>query len=148
MKRVLPQSIQGRLALLMGALVLTAAITTLIGIVNAASFQQQLALVERYAVILQKNSDSRADLLRMQASIKGAFIVGEYSPQDYGDYWRYSEQFDDFLYAKSLQGEPVEGILGQLALLDDQANTFFEQLSGEDPDWDALSVINLEQIDP
>lgn len=148
MKRVLPQSIQGRLALLMGALVLTAAITTLIGIVNAASFQQQLALVERYAVILQKNSDSRADLLRMQASIKDAFIVGEYSPQDYGDYWRYSEQFDDFLYAKSLQGEPVEGILEQLALLDDQANTFFEQLSGEDPDWDALSVINLEQIDP
>jgi class 3 adenylate cyclase len=148
MKKVLSQSIQSRLSLLVGALVFIAAITTLIGIVNAASFQQQLALVERYAAILQKNSDSRADLLRMQASIKNAFIVGQYSPQDYGNYWRYSEQFDDFLYAKSLQGEPVEGILEQLALLDDQAGAFFEQLSGEDPDWDALSAINLEQIDP
>ncbi|MDX9991413.1 MAG: adenylate/guanylate cyclase domain-containing protein [Anaerolineales bacterium] len=148
MKRLFPQSIQGRLALLIGALILTTAFTSLMAIVNAASFQQQLALVERYAVLLQKNAEARADLRRMQTTIKNALIVGEYSPQDYGDYWRYSEQFDEFLYAKSLQAQPVEDILEQLALLDDQANTFFEQLSAENPNRDALSAVNLAQIDP
>ncbi|PKN92509.1 MAG: hypothetical protein CVU44_15355 [Chloroflexi bacterium HGW-Chloroflexi-6] len=148
MKKALSQSIQSRLSLVVGALVFIAAITALIGIVNAAAFQQQLALVERYATILQQNSDSRADLLRMQTAIKNAFIVGQYSPQDYGDYWRYSEQFSDFLYAKSLQGEAVDDIQQQLTLLDEQADVFFEDLIDDNPDWEELAATNLEQIDP
>lgn len=148
MRNVAPKSIQARLAWLVGALVFTGTVVALLGIVNAAAFQQQLALVERYAAILQRNSDARADLLRMQSAIKNSYLAGEYSPEDYGDYWRYSEQLGEFLYAKSLGGELVEDIDKQLNLLDEQVDAFFEEQSEENPDWNALAVKNREEIDP
>lgn len=148
MRNIAPRSIQARLAWLVGALIFTGTVVALLGIVNAAAFQQQLALVERYAAILQRNSDARADLLRMQSAIKNSYLVGEYSPDDYGDYWRYSEQLEDFLYAKSLRGEMVDEVYEQLILLDEQANDLFEELSDEDPDWATLAAVNLEQVDP
>lgn len=149
MNKALPKSVQGRLALLVGALVLTAVVVAMLLILNAAAYQQQLALVERYSAVLQANADARADLLRMQSAIKNTYLVGDYSPEDYGAYWRYSEQLDDFLYAKSLQGEDVGLLLSQLAALDEQADDFFNQINGEDePDWNALTETNLTEIDP
>jgi hypothetical protein len=125
MGKLLPGSIQGRLALLVGALVLTAAVIAMLAIINAAAYQQQLALVERYSTVLQANADARADLLRMQSAIKNTYLVGGYSPEDYGFYWRYSERLEEFLYAKSLQGEQVESLQEQLWALDEQAENFF-----------------------
>lgn len=149
MNKALPKSVQGRLALLVGALVLTAVVVAMLLILNAAAYQQQLALVERYSAVLQANADARADLLRMQSAIKNTYLVGDYSPEDYGAYWRYSEQLDDFLYAKSLQGEDVGLLFSQLAALDEQADDFFNQINGEDePDWNALTETNLTEIDP
>lgn len=149
MGKFLPRSIQTRLALLVGALVLVAALVAMFTIVNAAAYQNQLAQVENYSTILQANANARADLLRMQSAIKNTYLVGSYSPEDYGAYWRYSEQFDEFLYAKSLRGEPVEALQQNLYNLDEQAEAFFEQLSGEEiPDWEALTETNLYEIDP
>lgn len=149
MNKALPKSIQGRLALLVGALVLTAAVIAMLAIINAAAYQQQLAQVERYSAILQANADARADLLRMQSVIKNTYLVGGYSPEDYGLYWRYSERLDEFFYAKSLQGEQVEALQEQLWALDEQAEDFFEQISvEEEPDWEALTQTNLFEIDP
>jgi|GEM_PF-3070128 len=149
MNKALPKSIQGRLALLVGALVLTAAVIAMLAIINAAAYQQQLALVERYSAILQANADARADLLRMQSAIKNTYLVGGYSPEDYGLYWRYSEKLEEFLYAKSLQGEQVESLQEKLWALDEQAEGFFQQISEEEePDWGALTETNLFEIDP
>jgi class 3 adenylate cyclase len=148
MGKLLPQSIRGRLALLVGALILTAALTALTVIVNAAAFQQQLTLVERASAGLQQNANARADLLRMQSAIKNTFITEEYRAQDYGDTWRYSEQFDDFLYAKSLKGEDVAELQENLYRLDELIETFFDGLQADEPDWDALSNINIDEIDP
>lgn len=149
MNKALPKSIQGRLALLVGALVLTAAVIAMLTIINAAAYQQQLALVERYSTVLQANADARADLLRMQSAIKNTYLVGGYSPEDYGAYWRYSERLDEFFYAKSLQGEDVELLQEKLWALDEQAQDFFEQISAEEePDWNALTETNLFEIDP
>jgi class 3 adenylate cyclase len=148
MRNLLPHSIRGRLALLVGALILTAAWTALIVIVNAATFQQQLALIEQSSATLQQNAEARAGLLRMQSAIKNTFITEEYRAQDYGDYWQYSEQFDDFLYAKSLKGEDVTEIQNNLARLDEMVVSFFDSSLEDDPDWDALSAVNIDEIDP
>jgi class 3 adenylate cyclase len=149
MKRVFPQSIQGRLALLVGALTLTAAVTTLLGIVNAAAFQQQLAIVENYAVTLQKTTNARADLLKMQISAKNVFVTEDYRAQDYGNYWRYSQQLDDYLFAQSMRNMPVEQMMNQNALLDEEVNAFFEEIYlDDDPDLAKLAQTNLENIDP
>ncbi len=148
MKGILPKSIQGRLAVLVGALTLIAAITTLIGIVNAATFQQQLALVTDYAAALQQNANARADLLKMQIAIKNTFIAEDYRAQDFGNFWRYSEQFDDYLYLQLLRNEDVESLMAQNAEVADQSSAFFDQMVQEDTDWARLASVNLEQIDP
>ena len=148
MKGILPKSIQGRLAVLVGALILIAAITTLIGIVNAATFQQQLALVTDYATALQQNANARADLLKMQIAIKNTFIAEDYRAQDFGNFWRYSEQFDDYLYLQLLRNEDVENLMAQNAEVADQSSAFFDQMAQEDTDWARLASVNLEQMDP
>lgn len=148
MKGILPKSIQGRLAVLVGALTLIAAITTLIGIVNAATFQQQLALVTDYATALQQNANARADLLKMQIAIKNTFIAEDYRAQDFGNFWRYSEQFDDYLYLQLLRNEDVENLMAQNAEVADQSSAFFDQMAQEDTDWARLASVNLEQMDP
>ncbi len=157
MNQLPAKSIQARLAFLIGALVLTAAITALIGIVNAAKFQQQLAQVENYAATLQQNADARSDLLKAQIALKNTFITEEYRAQDYGDYAWYSQRFDEYLYMQSLRGKPVADLKTQNDLYKTQSNDFFTEIDAvqsgestlEDDEVNAiLAQMNLDEIDP
>jgi class 3 adenylate cyclase len=151
MKKFLQKSIQTRMALLIGALVLAAAITAIIGIINAASFQQQLAVMEDYASTLQQNSDARSALLKAQLAIKNTFISDDYRAKDYGDFEHFSQQFGEYLYSLSLRDEDnqtTQDLIAQNDKFVEQAETFFTKINDENADLVELSRINLEEIDP
>jgi class 3 adenylate cyclase len=146
------RSIQTRMALLIGALVLTAATSATIGIINAAAFQQQLASVENNAFKLQQNSDARSALLKTQLAIKNTFISSsEQRNQDYGDFSRYSEQFHEYVYSQSVRNNTpleVQDLLDRNNISVAQTKDFFEKLNAGGTDAQELTRINLEEIDP
>jgi class 3 adenylate cyclase len=139
------------MALLIGVLVFTSAITAIIGIINAASYQQQLAVTEDYSTRLQEYSDAHSALLKEQRAIKNTFISEDSRAKDYGDYWRFSQQFNDFLYSLSLRdkgSQTVNDLIAQNEKLTVQTEAFFTKLDDENADLSELSRVNLEEIDP
>lgn len=151
MKWLLPKSIQARMALLIGALVLVSAITAINGIFNASTFQMELAVIEDYASKLQQNSDARSALLKEQLAIKNTFIGEDYRAKDYGDVWRFSQQFEEYLVSLSLRDEmnqTVQNLITQNDKFIDQSGTFITKLEDENANIAELSRINLEEIDP
>lgn len=148
MSRFFPQSIQARMALLVGCLVLLAALIAMLGIFNAAQYQQQLSLVERYALTLQENSRARLALAQAQLAAKNTFIAEEYRAGDYGDFYRHTQQVNDYLYAESLRNRPVDDLRRESETFLEQSEDFFILLDQQEADYEQLSRINLDQMDP
>jgi class 3 adenylate cyclase len=151
MKRFSFKSTQVRMAWFIGALVLAAALNAVIGIINAAAYQQQLAELHGYTAMLEKHSNARISLLKQQLAVKNTFISEEDRVQDYGNLERYSDQFEDYLYTQQLQ-HGNDGQVAQLVqsseTLYDQLETFFDLLFTEETSYEDLAPLILEQIDP
>jgi class 3 adenylate cyclase/polyhydroxyalkanoate synthesis regulator phasin len=151
MKWLLPKSIQARMALLIGALVLVAASSAMTGIINSAAFQQELAIVENYAFALQQNSDARSALLKTQIAVKDILISGtEQRAKDYGDFVRFSRQFHDYLYSQTLRNNDnpaVQELLDRNEISTEQNKAFFDELNSPNADAKELTRINREEID-
>jgi class 3 adenylate cyclase len=140
MGNLLPKSIQSRLALLIGALTLTAAFTIVIGIVNAADFLQQLAEVQRTSATLREYGEARKTLSELNASYKnvliGALRAEEFRAYEYGLLYRYYEKTLDFIYAREFSGEDVsalQDLFDDLGVqIDDSLNLLFELEESDD----------------
>jgi adenylate cyclase len=151
MKWLFPRTTQARIAWLIGALALAAAINAILAINNAASFQQQLAQVESYTAALQQHSDARASLLKELLAIKNTFISTEGRAKDWGDQERYANQFGEYLYFQEMRDgkdAAVQTLLDQNKTLGEKIVTFFEKLLADDPDIEELAALNLDGIDP
>lgn len=152
MKWLLPKSIQARMALLNGALVLVAAISAMTGIINSAAFQQELAIVENYAFALQQNSDARSALLKSQIAVKDMVISSaEQRTKDYGDFIHFAREFHDYLYSQSLRNRAdpaVQELLARNDISTQQIKAFWGELNSPNADVKKLTRINREEIDP
>lgn len=148
MRTMFPNSIRGRLALLTGCLTLVAAFTAMLVISNAAAFQQQLSEIQQISNELKQNADRRADLFKMQSAIKNTFITEEYRPQDYGDYWQYAQQIENFIYAQALKGEDLSMIDEKWRRLNATTELLFAEMQKDEPEWSILSDLSLNEIDP
>jgi class 3 adenylate cyclase len=151
MKRFLPTSVQTRLALLIGALALTAAISAVLGIISAASFQRQLADAQAYAAAAQQSADAHSNLLKTQVAIKNTLMSNEYRAEDYSDYWLNSDAYDYYLFSQALRRED-EPIVQELTQNSDdlgkQTLALFDALDGENVDFESLKATELDKIDP
>jgi class 3 adenylate cyclase len=140
---------QARIALLIGALTLAAAINAVTSIIQAASFQQKLAGLQRYTQAIEQHTQARVDLLKLQLAIKNTLIT-EDRAKDYGDWYRYQSQLADYVYLQQLEAgdDPTtQDLLLQNDTLTQQGDEFYAKLDPESSNEEAISI-NLEQIDP
>lgn len=146
------KTIQARMSLLISLLVLVAAANAVIGIVNAASFQQQMEELQSYTDALKSHAVARTSLLKSQIAVKNTFISNEDRNQDYADLDRYTARFGDYLYEQILRGsenDPTLAALDENAYrFDEQVSHFFDRLFASDSTAEELIGINLDQIDP
>lgn len=151
MKKRNRQSIQVRMAALVGALALTAAIMALVTIFHAAQFQEQLAVVEKYAVALQGNTNARLALASSQTAVKNTLISGlvdEERAEDYGAFYAATQTFDEFLFSESLRNRPVEALQEENEAFHRQVEQFYDTFYQDEVDYEQLVAINLEEMDP
>ena len=140
-----------RMATLIGALVIAAALNAVLGILSASIYQQQIAELQEYTAILDQHSFARVSLLKQQLAVKNAFLSQEVRAQDYGNIGRYSQQFNAYLYDRQLQygsGEQIAELTKNNEDLNTQIDLFLNRLSKGKSSANELAWINLEKIDP
>jgi class 3 adenylate cyclase len=141
---------QARIALIIGALALSAAVNAVIGIINAAQFQQQLAELQMYSAQVDRHVQARTSLLKQQAAVKNMLILQEDRARDYGEFYRHLDRIEAY---RDLQVMPAEiddvtlTMLGYSEDYEDLANNFVHDIYNE-VDSDAWVERKLQQVDP
>lgn len=151
MKRPFPTSVQTRLASLIGALALIAAISAVLGITSAASFQQELADVENYATSVQQGAEAHSNLLKTQVAIKNALMTNEYRAEYFSDYWLNSDAYAYYVFTQTLRNESdpaVQKLNQNHDNFGEQTNALFESIDAENADFESLNTTELDKIDP
>jgi len=142
---------QARVALLVGVLALTAAVTTIIGMVNAAAVQQDLVEIEQYASLLDQHAQTRASLLKQQIAVKDVTLTQAGRAYDFGMVYQTQSQIDEYLYQQEMEywEEPVlEGLADSNDLLNEQIDQFLVKMNEENIDPEAMTEDVLDRIDP
>jgi class 3 adenylate cyclase len=86
-----------KLMLIIGMLALVAAISAVVGINNAASFNEQLYELRYSALSLDRDASARADILAGQVALKNYILVEDARLRYPGDIARYEQQIWDYL---------------------------------------------------
>jgi len=142
---------QARVALLVGVLALTAAVTTILGMVNAAAVQQDLVEIEQYASLLDQHAQARASLLKQQIAVKDVTLTQAGRAYDFGMVYQTQSQIEDYIYQQEMEywEEPVlEGLAASNDLLSEQIDQFLVQMNEENIDPEVVTEEVLDSIDP
>ncbi len=145
-------STQTRLFLVFGLLSLVAAFIAVGGIINAASFQEQIAQLRARSQSLEDSNVARAELVREQLAIKNALLSDD--PKDWAGVFEHGGQFENYLNSASysVASDQETQLLDEIWGLRDQysagldpiyASTYEENF---DPQEALLTV--KDQIDP
>lgn len=137
MNRLVPKSIFTRLALLIGALTLTATITAVAVIISTASFQQQLVDVDLYAASLRQGAEAQANVLKTQVALKSILLAAaQGGATGSGDFRLYSHAFSDYLSIRRLQASDdpdMQSLLQAYANFEEQSSVLFAPPADDGP---------------
>jgi class 3 adenylate cyclase len=142
---------QARIAILIGALALSAAFNAVIGIVNAAKFQQQLGELQSYTDSLEMHNQARTSLLKQQMAMKNMLISEEDWARDYGELFRHQNMVYEYLDLQAMQAEIDEhtyNLLEDSEAYEKQVSVFIDYLDDETNHWEEEVTFNREQVDP
>ncbi len=142
---------QARVALLVGVLALTAAVNAIIGIVNAAAVQQQLAEIEQSAGFLDQHARARASLLKQQIAVKDILLTRADRAKDYGVFYQNQTLLDDYVYKQQMElgDDPViEDLAAKSEQFYDLTDQFLIKMDNPDADPEENTSDVLEVIDP
>ncbi len=143
------RSTQARVAALTGALALLAVVTAVVGVINAAVMQEELAYLKDLTVSLEQHADARAAVLKSQVATKNILLTENERTKDYGDEFRYLEDVYSYAYSQALVWE--EDVLVDLnASLDawgGARDDFMERAWNDDLSPETTALM-LEELDP
>ena len=146
------RSTQTRLFLVFGLLSFVAAVIAVMGIVNAAGFQEQVNLLDTSAQALGRSGSAQANLAREQLAIKNAILS-----EDQNDWVRqfdFSSRFYEFLNSEYLNttSDEQDQLLGEISTLrqqyDAEMDSIFSMLSGDQIDPQAALLTVKQNADP
>lgn len=106
MRKFLSMSAQSRLFVVFGLLALVAAVNLVVGILNTASFQEMVTYLRISALALERSGRAQANLVREQLAMRNVLLSD--SPEDWGQVYTFSGQFDDYLYSEYLNSLSAE----------------------------------------
>jgi len=135
-------SVQTRLFVVFGLLVLAAAVIAVIGLINAARFQEQLASLEASALALERAGRARSDLAQEQIATRNALLSDD--ARDWGQVFTHYGQFIDFVDSEKLaarspaEQQALQEIADLRRRLDDQVTQVFSQIYASDYDPQAV----------
>ncbi len=143
------KSTQARIAALTGALALLAVITAVVGVINAAAMQEELAYLKDLTISLEQHADARAAILKNQVATKNILLTENSRMKEYGDEYRYLEDVYDYVYSQELVWED-EVLAGLNASLDSWAATrdqFMDKAWNDDLGSETAALM-LDELDP
>lgn len=151
MKRFVPRSILTRLAMLIGALTLTATSAAVAVIITTASYQQKLADVDAYIISLQQGTDAHASLLKTQVALKNSLLTSATANGGSGDFLRYLRALSDYLSIRRLQNNDnpdMQRLIQEFSDFESLSRAFSAPPGGPQSNAQNLASINLEKMDP
>ncbi len=143
------KSTQARIAALTGALALLAVITAVVGVINAAAMQEELAYLKDLTISLEQHADARAAVLKNQVAMKNILLTENSRMKEYGDEYRYLEDVYAYAYSQELVWE--DDVLADLnASLDAWASARdkFIDKTGNDDLGAETTALMLDELDP
>jgi len=142
-------STQARITLLVSLLAVVAAVNALLGLNQAAAFQEQLSQLEVRAQALRVHDEALSQLLSQQVALKNALLDPAYFQQYGGDMARRQLQLENYLYSQKLRVENETQVAELAQLTSDfdtyrrQVNLAFSALSNPE----SADAVSLENVD-